>query len=160
MLTIEPDYRLERRALAPGEFRHHPRRLLQRAAALDEGGQLFLDRGQDLEWFAKGRAENDDAPAFGEWLALARRFWNDGRIQEMDRLSARVDYDVTPDALNRIAAIRSDLEQAVTADAQASSRLAAQYASFRPVGELETKLVERILATALPTEEPNGEPDC
>lgn len=122
----------------------------------DEAATQRAIRGQDVEWFGAEGAEKDSAPVYGEWLALAHRLWNDGRIQEMDRLSACIDGDVTPDALNRIAAIRSDLEQAVTADAQASSRLAAQYASFRSVGELETNLVERILATVSRTEQPDA----
>lgn len=122
----------------------------------DEAATQRAIRGQDVEWFAAEGAEKDGAPVYREWLALAHRFWKDGRIQEMDRLSACIDGDVTPDALNRTASIRSDLERAVTADAQASSRLAAQYASFRSVGELETNLVERILATVSRTEQPDA----
>jgi len=103
-----------------------------------------LTRGQAIEWLDAAALPTPPGDTAGGWPEMARRWWVDGRRRQLCQLAARITFEATPAALERIAILCQDADAAETVDAAGVEQLAERYAGFQPVNPLECDLVKRI----------------
>jgi len=80
------------------------------------------------------------------WIGLVRRWWNEGRVRDVSRLTAELPGPLHPGDLNRIAAICADMDRIRHAQSADLEVLRARYEQFRPRNEAEVGLVRQLLA--------------
>lgn len=113
-----------------------------------------LTRGQKITWLDAASldasaADHDASVSQKSWPALVRRWWADGHRRDLCRLAARMSFEATPAALERIVALCEDTDKAIGADPATAEELAARYSAFQAANPLEDDLVKRLHSVLL-----------
>ncbi len=86
--------------------------------------------------------------AFAAWEQLLRRWWREGRREDIHRLTGELCRGISSDALNRIATICEDTDAIATLSPEETASMAARYASRKPATRAEQVLTKELLAAA------------
>lgn len=85
---------------------------------------------------------------FEGWERLLRRWWREGRRQDIQHLTAELCKGVACDALDRIATICEDIDALAALPAPEIQKLLYRYTTTRPATAAEQTLVQQLLAKA------------
>jgi len=105
-------------------------------------------QGRDVQWLDwTGRAAAQ-APS-GPWFDLVRRRWCQGRFEDLYRLSSEMQAEPSDGDLDRVAMICHDMDGIVEAGQPDLERLVDKYGRYRPVNEVESRLVGQLVSAAV-----------
>ncbi len=102
-------------------------------------------RGQRIRCFDVNEPPAPGATPYEAWTRLLRQWFKAGREAEAEQLTASITEDASPQALARIASICADIDTVKKADQPIPAELAAKYARFPAIGELEQRLLQRLM---------------
>ncbi|HUU97373.1 MAG TPA: hypothetical protein VM487_16685 [Phycisphaerae bacterium] len=131
----------------------------------------FIDSyGRETERMIRGREvvsydwQSPPAPEsspFDPWIRFVRSRWEQGRLAELEHLSARLTEDVTAQCLERIATLATDIDLVRNADGEALATLIEKHAEAALHNEAEAGLLREFHRAAETRKEQLHElPEC
>jgi hypothetical protein len=88
-------------------------------------------------------------PEYNAWFALVREWWEQGRIEDIAWLSARISVEAGPDTLDRIVAVCRDCDEVDTASQERLEQLVTKYSGMAPSNEVEAEMVRQMISAAV-----------
>jgi hypothetical protein len=111
----------------------------------DRGETLRAIRGHDVHWFDVKASPTAPGLPSDDWLELIRRWWAEGRLDDIRRLTSELSLDLKSLDLNRIASICNDLDRVEGAEATVLEQLSNKYTGYTVGNEIEEDLIRRLM---------------
>ena len=115
-------------------------------------------RGQRIRCCDVTEPPAPGASPYEAWTRLLRQWFKAGREVEAEQLTASITEDASPQALARIASICTDIDTVEKAYPPIPDELAVKYARFPASGELEQRLVQRLMKAVETASDGSEEP--
>ncbi len=129
--------------------RFSPSRKIRLAIVSEAQGDLQRRAaGQPTQVCQADRIAQDRQPLFQGWEQLLRRWWREGRRQDIQYLTTDLCHGVSCDALDRIAGICEQIDALDGLSADAVRGAIALYERARPTTKPEQVLTEQLLSNA------------
>jgi len=108
-----------------------------------------IGQGEAFQWIDTHADKPALVSPFDGWLSLVNRWLTQGRLNDLHRLSGKLDMPPCPETLHKIATICDDLDRVADAGLADLERLVDRYTGIHTENAVETQLVKRLISAAV-----------
>jgi len=114
----------------------------------DQGETKRIIRGHNIQWHDMEAPAPKSAWPVNGWMNLVSQRWQEGRYQDIVKLTDSLSMPIKPADLDQIASICNDIEQIKSAPAALLERLIIKYAGFQITNQAQYSLIRDFRSAA------------